>query len=310
MRPITSRTTCWLPIRVGLLSIALTATGRPQQAVPVQTLYRPDAAYGTAFTSVVGVRELRDGRVIVLDGGDGVVMLLDPRLSAATQIGRNGNGPGEYAAPQWLFALTGDSSGIRDWSNSRFLVITPDGKPGGYIDDHAGRDCATPLMRPVPAFLAADGRGMFYSQAEPITVAANGTRRPSDSAAVQRWRSPCAADTVAYVPNPYGLGSQLMGSGIVTPGPGYVRSPFPAETRWAVSRDGRVAIIRPDAYRVDFVDANGRRRDGASIPYTRVSVSNEVKQQWREEEERPMRAMVVGRDGNSRSTLQRRPIRT
>ena len=52
----------------------------PDTSIQVQTrvLDRPDAEHPAAFTTIAGVRELRDGRVLVLDSRERTVQILDP----------------------------------------------------------------------------------------------------------------------------------------------------------------------------------------------------------------------------------------
>ena len=77
--------------------------------VPTVALAKPDAELAHPFTSVAGVRELGDGRVIVLDSRDFVVDVADFTADTVRQVGSNGDGPGEYRWPVELFALPGDS---------------------------------------------------------------------------------------------------------------------------------------------------------------------------------------------------------
>jgi hypothetical protein len=66
---------------------------------PLRTLAKPDAEYAEPFTQINGVRELKDGRVIVSDVREKTVQLVDLKAGSAQKIGREGSGPGEYAMP-------------------------------------------------------------------------------------------------------------------------------------------------------------------------------------------------------------------
>ena len=100
-------------------------------------LPKADAEIKEPFTSVSGVRELSDGRVVVIDSRDKLIEMVDFRNGSATKISREGSGPGEYAFPMRLVALPGDSSGVYDMLNSRVLVVLPNGKPGPFITSSA-----------------------------------------------------------------------------------------------------------------------------------------------------------------------------
>ena len=233
-------------------------------------------------------------------------------LRSAAPIGRRGNGPGEYAAPQRLIALEGDSAALHDWNNSRFLVILPDGRPGGFLDIRANRGCSVAERPELLPFMAADGQGRFYSEAQPIAIGSGGVVSAADSAAIERSAPNCRRDTVAFVPNRWGRERTVI-SGRFASGPSGV-IPFRTRTQWAVFRNGTIAIVRHDPYRVDFIDSNGTRRDGEPIAYQRIEVTASIRQQWREERMRPSPTLTVNRSSENRSsdarlTMDSRPYR-
>jgi hypothetical protein len=88
-------------------------------------LTKAEAEYAESFTSIDGVREMRDGRVLVVDSREMIVRLVDLRTGRVERVGRSGRGPGEYALPVALIALGGDSSGIVDEATRRILVVLP-----------------------------------------------------------------------------------------------------------------------------------------------------------------------------------------
>jgi hypothetical protein len=286
-------------------SLVTLVPGQVSQSV---SLTAPPIVSKHAFTSVVTVRELRDGSVIVLDRGDGRLVRLTQDLGAATPIGRRGNGPGEYATPQRLIALAGDSSAVYDWSNSRFLIILPDGQPGGFFDAQSNRGCSSRARANLSLFVAADGQGHFYAEGQPIVVSADGIVRASDSAAIERTAPNCGRDTVAFVPNRWGREQTRISGGFAV-GPSTV-----IPLQGAVFADGVLAIVRPEPYSVDFVYLNGNRRSGESISYRRIPVTANLKQLWREERGRPSATITISRSpdkGSSESSvsMKSRPVR-
>jgi hypothetical protein len=81
------------------------------QTVPTRTLTKPEIEVRHEFSWIEeGVRELRDGRVIVLGEADAPLQVIDFSSATVTGISRKGNGPGEYHIPNQLFALPGDST--------------------------------------------------------------------------------------------------------------------------------------------------------------------------------------------------------
>jgi hypothetical protein len=292
-RPLSRLWTVLLP----LLGMAMPMHA---QSPPVRMLAAADATLESEFSFVTAVRELPGGRVLVLDYGAGAVRVIDAAFTSSAPVGRSGQGPGEYRSPTRLLALGGDSTAVFDWGNSRLLVIGPSATPGPTRDVRGGRGCDTAIAARAMPFRASDGAGRFYTEAEPFRYAADGTRQPTDSAAIERWSSACRADTLAWVPA-HRAPSRSGG----TP------DPFPARTQWAVAPDGRVVIVRHAPYRVDIVARDGRRRDGAPIPFARVRVTEAVRQQWRDDEQRPQAAITITRaTGSVATSMMRKPSYT
>ena len=115
------------PYALALLAAAALPVAAQQ---PTRTLAKPLAEYGEPFSQIAAIRELKDGRLLVVDSRDKLVQLVDLTAKTATKVGREGSGPGEYGLPTQLFALPGDSSVIFDPLNQRYLMVHPDGKPG------------------------------------------------------------------------------------------------------------------------------------------------------------------------------------
>lgn len=55
-------------------------------------------------------------------------------------------------------------------------------------------------------------------------------------------------------------------------------NPFLPMAAWAVAPDGRVAIVTPEPYRVDWIGTNGARSTGPVIPHQRLRVTNADKE--------------------------------
>lgn len=277
----------------------LVATPAYPQAVSVKTLSRPDAAFHHGFTRVQGIRELSDGRVIVLDVNDRSVHVIDSPWERIRQIGRAGDGPREYRVPTNPLPLPGDSSVVLDQQNNRLLVITPDARPGGFLNPRgaAGQSGMNAVGIQLAPVSAADGRGFFYALANPIVVSSDGELQVADSAAVERWTSISGVrDTVGFVPFP-SLPNRRVLFGTILASP--VNKAFKTWAQWAIGLDGRLAIVYVDPYRVDFVHPTGERLSGPPIPYDRLRVTNAHKEQWREQQRRKRPIRITTPDGQS-----------
>jgi len=271
------------------LSIALFAcfpwTSARAQEIPEDTLSGPETTFDYGFTGVSGIRELRDGRVIVVDAGLGEVYLVDASGTSVEQIGRSGAGPGEYGQPAQVFALPGDSSAVLDPFRGRLLLLGPNAEFVRFLYNGGCVGCslsAVGILLNLPE--ATDGRGNFYTLAQPIARTPDGQLVPTDSAAIERWRVGASTrDTVAFLDtNLPDAGLRVLAGTLVFPPPDR-RQPhraFFTSRQWIISNNGQVAIVYPQPYHVEYMDSGGHVRIGADIPYDRVEVSEDLKQQW------------------------------
>lgn len=298
-----------LIIATGLVAIASPVLA---QNVPTRTLAKPDAEYTEPFTFIAGVRELKDGRVIVIDPRDKTVQAVDLKAGSAVKLGREGSGPGEYAMPSRLLALPGDTSGVVDMLNNRILLINPNAKVGGFVDLNVpttgrgnGRGGGMMMVGGnMPS--AVDGKGRMYSQGMPIKFV-DGVPQQADSIPMTRWnRATGKRDTLASVKLAEGA-SQVSGSRgggratmSVRIGGGL---PFGGADAMAVSLDGRVAIIHYEPYSVEFVNEAGQRTKGQPIKYERIKVSEGHKQEWRERQKSSFGIQMTNDNGRRSASM-------
>lgn len=268
------------------------------QTVPTRTLTQPEAKLDHEWTRVGAVRELRDGRLVVLDPRDKVLTWVDAGLRTATQIGRQGQGPGEWENPIALLALGGDSTGVYDNSNQRLKVITPAGVAAGFLYPRGGVPCNAPgdsLGRPRVA-RKMDARGRFYTQVAPIQTKPDGTLEQVDRSAIVRWGVTCGRDTLGFVPSPILPNARVLPTGggvIITRETPSSVVPFRTSIDWEVAPDGRLVIVYPDPYRIDIVEPNGTSWKGSPLAHQPLRVSEAHKEAWRAEAE-AMRSRPVG----------------
>jgi len=275
-----SRAPCavrWVPMAFPMRFLFLLsgcAAALAAQTVPTTTLAKPDATFAEPFSNVSGLRELRTGRVVVSDRLERTVSAIDFATGDITPIGREGQGPGEYGMPGPLLPLGGDSTLMVDFAAMRGLVLVGD-RVGPTIPLMAG-DGLPFIPR------AVDARGRLYgSSSMMVRGAGGGTAGGSDSVPIRRLDpATSTVDTAAWVRAAAG------GAGGVT-----VRSgggsfqvqtglrPYAPQDGWAVAPDGRIAVVRPDDYRVEWI-ANGERTAGPPMPYTPVTIGKAEKEEW------------------------------
>ncbi len=258
--------------------------------VPARPLPKADASYDEPFSSVIAVRELRDGRVIVADNRDKVVQLLDLKAGAATRLGREGAGPAEYSLPMGLVALPGDTTLIVDPMNQRYLPVLPGGRLGATFRIEPKAEAPAGPGGMVIGGLAftrprgVDARGRLHFEGSPFTMGPNGPASMDSVPLMRLERRTMAVDTLAWLQLPKGSNE------IRTSGSGNQRNlmvrvggttPFAARDEWAVLPDGRIAIVRSGRYGVDIVSGPRQRISGPVVPYTPVRIGAAEKEEWR-----------------------------
>ena len=127
-----SRRVCALLMATG---VALPVVS-PAAAQTVTVLTTADASFPESFSTVRGLRELPDGRVLIADGLGQVLVIVDLDAGTVDTVGRVGGGPREYRMPDRLFALPGDSILLVDLGNGRLTVLDPDLEFGRNLSDH------------------------------------------------------------------------------------------------------------------------------------------------------------------------------
>ena len=114
-------------LRFAATLVLIVVAGRTQaQSASPRTieLAPPTATIGAEFTLVTSVRELSDGRLLIVDGGERKLLVASWSDGRATQLGRHGSGPEEYLQPSTLFPLRSDSTLLPDSRNGRWLLLS------------------------------------------------------------------------------------------------------------------------------------------------------------------------------------------
>ena len=270
-----------------LLSVPPGVLPAQRPTVTERTLGRAAAEYAEPFTSVAGVRELADGRVVVVDRGEKSIRLLDFAAGRATRIGHEGGGPNEFRQPMSALPLPGDSTLVFDAGNLRYLVIAPSGTVARTFSTMSGEQ---PDMRLLNA-AGTDGSGHLYFLDRGLRLpgpgaAPGGPPGGDGKGTVLRYdpRTGTVAEVVAValpVPKIQSSGGSNNQRVMVRLG----AKPFEAQDSWAAGTDGRVAVVRHDPFRVEWVAPNGRRVTGPAIAYTKIPVTGKDKAEWRERQQ-------------------------
>jgi hypothetical protein len=264
-----------------LVSRALAGQGTP--TVPPVRLSPANATHPAEFTVVAGVRELSDGRVLVTDEKDGVLVAVDFRAGTSLAVGRTGNGPGEYRQVGRLWPLGGDSTLLKEPFAPRWLLLRG-------VEVVATLGPGDPTVRAVGMMpiMGSDTRGGIGV----VQFGRDASGRPTldDSLLLVRVARPSLrVDTITRLGSP----TQWERGAGVTPSPPAVAAAgggAPAERRYAlglqvqdqvaVFADGWIAIARTDPYRVDWCAPGRACAIGRPLDTTRPPMSARERQAY------------------------------
>jgi len=239
--------------RASSVVASLTALVQPAMVAAVQEpLPPPNAVLSETFTALTSVRELSDGRVILTDPREGRIVVADFATGQVRQIGRRGQGPGEYSTAFPLHAIGGDSS-VSVSLERRWLLF--DG------------DSIVRTLTVSDAEVQALGRCFAYG---------------FDDRGRMLTRPPCLASDPPPDSNYLALISRGAASSGVRAGHrvdtiGRIRSPPPRRPgsppsnlrpyeHTLLTPDGWVAVARLDPYRVDWYSPEGQWVRGSPLP--------------------------------------------
>jgi hypothetical protein len=233
------------------------------------TLGEPTAAFAEDFGLIQTVREMPDGQVLVADPLGRALYLVDMDAGTRSQVGAEGEGPGEYLQPDAVWPLPGDSTLLVDLGNGRLVGMGPDLSFGPTMSLAMGAPGSpTGLVLAMPQ--GVDGQGRIY-----VRGTAGIGREEVDSSAIARIdRGSQAIDTV---------GTYLMQSRLVDrTGQGVRVSPIPLspEDAWGVAPDGSIAVARAAGYRLDWIGPDGVLQAGTPVPVEALPLGQAEKEEW------------------------------
>ncbi|HEX9692048.1 MAG TPA: hypothetical protein VGA22_08115 [Gemmatimonadales bacterium] len=255
-----------------VLSLFLNVQVVEGQSQPTrQELGAPRTTFAQPFSNVAGLRALNDGRVLVADRIEQALWLVNLRTGSQEQIGREGEGPGEYGMPSGLFAVGGDTTYMMDGLTRRINVVLPNGTISSST-------IPSRLPSGVPIFpRGADARGRIYFDLGGIMMPGMEEYAASGRAPLLRWTPGTeTVDTVGFVHFPPMPGTARPGEVRVSIGGGA----YQGRDGWDVTPDGRVGIVRHADYRVEWTAAGARPTVGAPVPFEPVRIGTAEKNAW------------------------------
>ena len=247
-----------------ILALFSFATLSAQQPAPaVTTLSTPDKTLPINFTRIIGLYELRDGRVLVSDRGEEAVVVADFATGRTMPVGAKGSGPAEYRLPSGIRSWMGDSVVLSDQGNARLAIIGPD------LKIHRSFTLTVPNV-PTGFFpRAIDPTGRMYAQVS--RWAANAFGQHGDSIPVVMIDPSALSGRSSPVTVRAWVIAEAEPPGQVKYGLPFVA--FSPQDGWAATNDGRIAIVRSGDYHVEWIDQRGTVTRGPRIPFERIPVT-------------------------------------
>ena len=237
---------------------------------------------GPEFKSVRAVRELADGRTLVIDSDERALFVVDWSTLQRRAVGRTGNGPGEYQYPGQLVALGADSTLLIDFQNGKWHFLNRD-----RFTTSLQRDDSTVSWFACGSMVGADSMGRL--------LALRGSRFPERYQSYQRSRCgpPERAeslavilvrrrtgtrDTVALIRGPYtGESTYHTRTATVRTMVYVLPNPLSAGDQALLFPDGWTAIVIAAPYHVVWHAPGGAVIKGQPLPFAQQRVDDRVK---------------------------------
>jgi hypothetical protein len=254
-------------LTLAIACTALAATTAAAQSVPAFTLGAPNGTIKEPFSRVLGVSELADKRVVVVDFKDGVVSIGDFTNGTRTQLGRNGSGPNEYLRVAGIGRRLGDTLYVMDGGNWRYLRIDPTGKLAGTLAFPA-------RARQFGAPRDIDNRGRFHWTGETVSMDPVTGPKRNLRAKVVRWD--LVADSTETIADFADHAPELHNNKFF---------PYAERDAWVVDSKGRVGIVVARDYHLRWVENGKVVFDGPPIPFQRIPVNARERDAFRAERE-------------------------
>ena len=242
-------------IVVAALGPAAEPAARKPVLVPIK-MAPPPAHVSSVF-------ELPGGRIVVSDVKTPAVLLIDPVSGAVKTLGSVGAGPDQYVKPGGLYAAADGGALLLDRAQLLVTAISPAGALGATYSIEVkgvtgGADADTDLQR-------IDNRGFSYFVER--TFGGPGTSRPAWPVVrfdPRRQQKEKIADLIQGETTTIVEGNMTRSQGVIgSPADGF-----------GVAPDGRVAIVRGQPYRVEWVGVDGKITRGPDIAYDPVPMTD------------------------------------
>lgn len=226
----------------------------------VRNLPAPEWRSEAYFTDIASAVRLRSGDVVVADPGGRELVLVTGAGARRRVIGREGDGPGEYRAPQMVFGIAGDSVALFD---SRSLRVSVYDATGAFA-----RSVSAGGMGGAVAPLVGDGRHR-------LAFRSFGMERPTTTSTIFTFSVRSGGfETVARIAGPRVV-QDGGGKGIGQRSLRFL--PYAEVDGFVPLPNGGHLIARAQTNTVEWYDRRGTMLGSARFPGTRVAVTDSMR---------------------------------
>jgi hypothetical protein len=255
-----------------LLTLAAMPIAAASEPPPRRAVAEP-LGLDPAVAHVSAARELPDRRVLLTDARTPAVWILDPVAGRATRIGSPGAGPDQYVQPGGLYGGLDDTTLLLDRAQMRVMAVSADGRFGRtYSIAIKGTQFSSDADHDQHR-IDARGFSYFADRTGPLTAPGRGGTRSLRLVRfdpVTQQRQPVAELRLpAAIARDMGNGLTVSRAIVGAPGDG-----------WGVVPDGRVAVVRGEPYRVEWVGADGRVTSGPAIAHDVIPMTDADRQAY------------------------------
>jgi hypothetical protein len=266
-----------------------------EQGVPIVEL--PPAAAKTSATlgSVLGLRQLSSGNVLVNDAGRRQVKLFDSTLALLTTVRDSAPGAATSYGPRAipLVQYLGDSVVFPDINAGSLMVMGPSGEIArAMAPSHPDMLIGLNL-----GFGGTDDKGriLFESHVRDFTKSVANGYGPESTVVLRADLDSRRVDTIARLKTWPSTMMVRNGPGAVTK---FTMDPLPLIDQWALLSDGSIAIARGHDYHIDWIHADGTTRSTQKLPFDWKRLTDDDKQKLIDsvrDVEGPRMALALGR---------------
>jgi hypothetical protein len=280
------------PATIAVLAIAILAADAHPQAgrAPIRPLGATIARAPITFDSLINVRGLSDGRIVVNDSEGLKLVVLDATFTRVTVWSdTTGAARHKYQREAVIIPVAGDSSMMIDNQTGALVMIDPYGNFGRAFALPKAADAEAVMVASVYGGAAIDPQGrLVYSgvpgPASTPNPGCSATRPAFTSDSVPLLRANFetrTVDTIARIRFSF-IAAELV------PAPN--RGPNcwawrpragvlpPHGDQWGVLSDGTIAIVREQDYHVDWIAPDGSMTSTAKMPFDWRPITAEEKQ--------------------------------